>query len=114
MPERLSARQARFTCNVALLIQEATRLGYALTFGEVWRPNGCKSAYYAEGKSHTKTSRHTQRLAVDFNVFFDGAYITEGTAYAGLGAYWKSLDSKNRWGGDFPTLRDYNHFEMTL
>ena len=113
MAEKLSTRQALFTGYVAQLIVYAGTRGFALTFGETYRPQEMQELYYRQGKTRTKSSKHTQRLAVDFNVFQEGEYLTGKAGYDVLGAYWKTLDPRNRWGGDWTTLKDYNHFEMT-
>ena len=62
------------------------------------------------GKTKTKSSRHTKRLAVDFNLFIKGVYQRSTDAYRPLGEFWKSLDEHCRWGGDRGW--DGNHFEF--
>lgn len=113
MAEKLSTRQQAFTKHIAALITYAESQGLGLTFGEAWRSPETQAMYVAQGKSQTRNSRHIQRLAVDFNVFVNDTYCTDGAAYEPLGRYWCSLDTRNRWGGDWRTLKDYNHFEMT-
>ncbi len=65
----------------------------------------------AIGASHTLNSKHVHRLAGDLLLFRNGAYVQDGKEYAPLGAYWKSLDPHNVWGGDWSSLHDYGHFE---
>jgi len=60
---------------------------------------------------HLKSGQHPKRLAADLNLFVNGNYISGSHLYWNiLGDFWKSLGSKNRWGGDFSS-RDFNHFE---
>jgi hypothetical protein len=56
---------------------------------------------------------HTKRLAIDFNVFKDGKYLTKSEDLRELGEYWKSLNPKNAWGGDFKNA-DGNHFSQSF
>lgn len=98
---KLSTKQQEFSQHVGLLIGYATTLGYGLTFGDAWRrPN-------APGHPN---SLHKQRLAVDLNLFIDGEYRTDTEAHEPLGTFWKGLHAGNRWGGDFKTNPDGNHY----
>jgi len=107
----LSGNQQRFTECVGLLIAQAYRLGYALTFGDAYRDpraygdHGVKKSYAAA------ESVHKLRLAVDLNLFVEGDYITSGDhiAYQQLGEFWEGLDPAARWGGRFD---DANHFSF--
>lgn len=96
---KLSEKQQQFTVLVALLILHAEQLGYRLTFGDAYRDPRCP---YGNPKS-----LHHKRLAVDFNVFKDGEYLTDTEDYRELGEYWESLGGS--WGGRFG---DGNHFSM--
>ena len=108
---KLSEKQAIFALHVAKLILWAEAQGYKLTFGEAYRPQEMADIYYQRGIG-SKNSLHTKRLAVDFNLFCQGRYMTDSESYARLGVAWKALHENNRWGGDFKN-RDGNHFEMT-
>lgn len=102
----LRQKQSLFARNVALLIQKASALGYEVTFGMTYRtPEEAKRLGFAN-------SLHTERLAVDLNLFKNGRYITTGLGHTELGAWWKNQHELNRWGGDF-AKRDYNHYSMT-
>lgn len=109
--QTLSQKQRRFTRMVGALIQWADLQGFELTFGEVWRTDAQQALYRTEGKSKAVRSRHQDRLAVDFNLFKNGRYMSSSSAYAPLGEFWKSLDSGCVWGGDWEQLQDGNHFE---
>lgn len=124
---KLSEKQQVFTRNIGCLIDFAYSHGMGLTFGEGYRtqdqillnffgfsvvkggPLGIKLAK-RKPTSKTLNSLHGQRLAVDFNLFINGKYITERDPYKPLAEYWKSLHPKNRAGYDWGW--DANHFEM--
>lgn len=92
-------KQARFTWMVALLVIHAKHLGYQLTYGDAYRaPN----VPYGNEKS-----LHKKRLAVDFNAFKEGKYLTKTKDYLPLGLYWETIGGS--WGGRFD---DGNHFSL--
>lgn len=108
----LSDKQQNFTLMVAKLITFAYANDYELTFGEAFRTDAQQALHLASGKSKVKRSKHQDRLAVDFNLFKEGVYLTASEDYKELGKFWKSLDpANNRWGGDFVGFHDGNHFE---
>lgn len=88
--------------------------GYKLTYGDTYRDKRVHGEWgeQKEGSYSHKNSVHKLRLAVDFNLFVDGAYIENGDhpAYQELGKFWKSLHTLARWGYDFPG--DANHFSF--
>lgn len=106
----LSEKQRLFTQNIAKLIEFAYASGYGLTFGEAWRTPE-QAALNAKRGTGIAGSLHQLRLAVDFNLFKDGTFLTKPETHAFLGAYWKTLHPLNRWGGDFKS-RDANHYSM--
>lgn len=107
MTETLGQKQRRFTRLVGLLIEYAYQEGYELTFGDAYRDPRAHGAV-GEKKSYSSAgSLHKERLAVDFNLFKDGQYLTRSEDYAPLGEYWESLGGS--WGGRFD---DGNHFSL--
>lgn len=104
----LSEKQQRFTSMIALLIQYANANGFWLTFGEAYRTPE-QAVLNAKKGSGIKNSLHTQRLAVDFNLFIKGEYKTDSRDYLLLGEYWESLGGT--WGGRF-SKPDGNHFSL--
>jgi hypothetical protein len=118
---KLTDEQAIFTLNAAKLILYIYQKGNKCTLGEAFRPRETAELYSKEGIG-IKNSLHTDRLAVDLNLFTaSGEYLTDGLHYAPFGAYWKTLSPYNKWGGDFKSsqessksvvIGDYNHFEM--
>lgn len=108
----LSQHQRLFARLLGQLLTHAYASGYELTLGEAYRPQVMQDLYYEQGKTQTRTSRHTQRLAIDLNLFQDGKYRTASADYAPLGHFWTSLHPACVWGGDWQTFRDGNHFEL--
>ncbi len=107
-----SDEQWEFLKDFASLILYAERLGYKLTAGELLRPNEMQKIYLAEGKTQVKRSRHQDKLAGDLNLFVDNKIQwSKNKHWIKLGDYWKSLNPKNRWGGDYKSLKDPYHFE---
>ena len=77
--ESLRAKQSRFVRLVAKLVEFATERGYDLTFGEAWRtPEQAK--LNAEKGIGIANSLHTERLAIDFNLFKDGVWLNKTEA----------------------------------
>lgn len=89
-------KQSKFVRMVALLINQATDLGYELTFGDAYATTG-----------HKENSLHGVRLAIDLNLFKEGRWLTETVDHAVLGEYWESLGGA--WGGRF---NDGNHYSL--
>jgi len=109
----LREHQAKFTRDIARLVDWTYAMGYELTFGEAWRPPEMVQIY-AERGSGSENSLHPDRLAVDFNLFRDGVYLTKTEDHAPLGMHWKQLDTANRWGGDFMENPDGNHYSRSV
>lgn len=107
----LSEHQQKFTLLTSKLIQWASDQGYGLTYGEAYRTPEQAALNAAKGTG-IANSLHTQRLAVDLNLFKDGQFLQQKEDYAPLGAYWKSLDPDCCWGGDF-SRPDSDHFSLT-
>ncbi|MEG0056775.1 M15 family metallopeptidase [Hafnia sp.] len=105
----LSEKQQLFVSLIAQLIMWANDKGYRLTFGEAYRaPEQAK--LNAKSGAGIANSLHTQRLAVDFNLFVNGEYKTKTEDYLPLGEYWESLGGA--WGGRFKSRPDGNHFSL--
>lgn len=99
--ESLFEKQVRFTKMVARLIDKAYALGYQITFGETWR-----SPEEARRRGFPK-SLHTQRLAIDLNLFRNGVYLRRTEDHKELGEWWESIGGA--WGGRF---NDGNHYSL--
>jgi hypothetical protein len=108
----LGEKQRLFTRCVGQLINWSYQNGYELTLGDAYRSPAQAAANAASG-SGIANSLHTQRLAIDLNLFINGVYQSDSAAYKPLGDFWKSLDAGCCWGGDFQTRADGNHFSIT-
>ncbi|MDD9340786.1 MAG: M15 family metallopeptidase [Providencia heimbachae] len=99
-------KQNRFTGMIAKLIIFAQDNGYQITFGEAFRTKEQAVLNQKSGKGISK-SLHTERLAVDFNLFKNGEWLTKTTDHKQLGEYWESIGGS--WGGRF---NDGNHYSL--
>ncbi len=104
----LRQKQSRFARLVATLLLEAERLGFEVTFGETYRSPE-EAARLAKLGKGIATSLHTQRLAIDLNLFREGRYLSSTEAHRTLGEFWETLDPLCRWGGRFG---DGNHYSL--
>jgi len=91
-------QQSKFVKMVALLILYAYERGYELTFGDTTATTG-----------HKKWSFHYKKLAIDLNLFKNGAYLKSTEAHEFLGLFWESLGGS--WGGRFKR-KDGNHYSL--
>jgi hypothetical protein len=107
----LREKQALFSRLVAALIMKATDLGFQVTLGEAYRPPETAALMARTGKGISQ-SLHTQRLAIDLNLFKDGRYLASSEDHAPLGAWWETLHPLARWGGRF-SRPDGNHYSLT-
>jgi len=107
----MSALQEEFTRASARLILHAFDIGYGVTYGETYRTPE-QAALNAQRGTGVTNSLHTDRLAIDLNLFKDGVYITDDTGHRQLGAWWKALGPRYRWGGDL-AKKDYNHYSLS-
>jgi hypothetical protein len=102
----LGQKQRRFTRMVAQLIEYAYAAGFELTFGEAYRTPQ-QAQWNAEQGIGIANSLHCDRLAVDFNLFRDGVYLTETEDHRPLGEFWESIGGS--WGGRFG---DGGHYSL--
>lgn len=107
----MSRIQEEFAQSAARLIQKAGTLGYGVTFGEAYRTPEQATLNAAKG-SGISNSLHTERLAIDLNLFKDGRYIIDSEGHEMLGIWWKALGPAYRWGGDFKK-KDFNHYSIS-
>jgi hypothetical protein len=107
----LGEKQRTFALNVAKLIIWAYEQGYELTLSEAYRTPEQAELNAKAGKG-IANSLHTQRLAIDLNLFRGGRWLQFSEQHRPLGEFWKSLHPDNRWGGDFRPRPDGNHYSM--
>ena len=109
----LGQKQRVFTRLVAELIKHAYWLGYELTLGDAYRSPQQAAANAAAGTG-IRNSLHSQRLAIDLNLFKDGVYLIDSAAHRPLGEFWESLSTDEYrccWGGRF-SRPDGNHYSI--
>lgn len=104
----LRQEQWEFVKDLGKLTAFAEAQGFQLTLGEAHRTLEQQRIHVQNGLSKTMNSRHLDRLAQDYNIFFDldddGDYdLVEREADVKkiasiLGNYWCSLNPKNLWG----------------
>ncbi|URG13016.1 hypothetical protein B2_23 [Stenotrophomonas phage B2] len=92
---------------VGQLIDFAYSRGYELSFGDAYRDPRVHGAMGVKGSYSAARSTHKNRLAVDFNLFKDGVFLTRTEDHKELGEYWESLGGT--WGGRF---NDGNHYSI--
>lgn len=94
----LGEKQRKFTLMVATLIAWAYENGYELTFGDAYRDPRTKYGH--------RDSLHRKRLAIDFNLFIDGVWQSDGTGHDRLHDEW------DRLGGAKRIPNDLNHYSL--
>lgn len=110
-PRTLHQRQVLHVQLTSELIAWAQTQGYELTWGETFRTQLQANANAASGAGIAH-SLHTMRLAVDFQLFKDGVYVTDAAAYKPLADYWLTLDPLCCAGYYFTSV-DADHFSIT-
>ena len=108
----LREQQSLFMKLLPRLIDKAYELGYELTGGELLRDPRIAALNAANGIG-IASSLHIDSLALDLRLFKDGQYLSESSDHLPLGEFWKTLHADCRWGGDFTTRPDGNHYSLT-
>jgi peptidoglycan L-alanyl-D-glutamate endopeptidase CwlK len=110
----LVAEQQLFLLDVCRLVAFATKQGFVVTGGELFRTPEQQEIYMKTGRSKTMNSLHLKRCAIDLNFFKDGKLIYDVGVLAPVGAHWESLSKKNSWGGNWKSFKDVPHFERRV
>lgn len=107
-------KQKIFSKNLANFILWIYNEGYSVTFGEVWRsPEEAK--IQANKGAGISNSLHCDRLAVDLNIFDENnLLLVSVNALQNFGGQWKTYNVNNKWGGDFKSRPDANHYSMSI
>jgi len=106
----LREKQSLFAQHIGWLLIVARGMGFDVTLGEAYRAPEIAAMYARDGRG-ISNSLHTQRLAIDLNLFKDGTYLTTSEAYTPLGEWWERQHELARWGGRF-SRPDGNHFSF--
>lgn len=116
-----SDRQWCFLKDVGRLVAFLDEIGWKATGGDLYRSPEEQARKYEQGlsKALPSQSKHQSRMAIDLN-FWDeaGVYLPHlelskddlKDKMAIVADYWKELNPKNRWGGDW-NFFDPFHFE---
>jgi hypothetical protein len=112
----MNAEQFAFLLDFAKLIQfvENRNEGTFVTGGELYRTAEMEAIYLREGKTKTMNSNHLKRLAIDLNFIRGGQLVSDKVTLQPYGDFWESLNPINRWGGNFTTILDTDHFERNV
>lgn len=101
MADAIGNLQRLFMKLLPRLIDKIYTEGYECSGGDLW----AKPEY----KVHKVNSNHYDRIAIDLNLFKDGAYLTDSLFHKPFGEFWESLHPLCRWGGRF---NDGNHYSL--
>lgn len=107
----LKEKQFVFSRLVARLIIQANMFGFEVSLGEAYRSKEEAERLAKLGKG-IKGSLHTQRLAIDLNLFRNGRLITDTEGHKVLGEWWEKHSTDKYdcvWGGRF---NDGNHYSI--
>ncbi len=107
----LGEQQRLFSKLVGTLITYIYSQGYEISLDWCYRPPDVAAYYASIGKGIT-SSLHTQHLAIDLNLFKDGAYLSASEDHKPFGDWWTQQHPLCRWGGNFSGLKDGNHYSM--
>lgn len=106
-------KQSEFTKSLSRLLTWLEINGYQVTLGEAYRPEWVAKTYQLMS-SGIANSLHTKRLAIDLNLFFNGALLMTASDYQRAGEFWESLSVpglEHAWGGRFTPV-DAEHFSI--
>lgn len=112
-PMPLGARQELFMRLLGQFLVWLYAQGYTVRGGELLRDPRIAQMNDVNGTG-ISNSLHIDKLAIDLNLFRNGAWLNKTEDHAAPGAYWKSLHPLCAWGGDFkpPTKPDGNHYSI--
>lgn len=114
---RMSDRQWLFLKDVAELIHYAEDAGIKMTGGELYRTPYQHAENQRLGLTKAVRSKHMDRLAIDFNLWYEDKVMWSMSKeeilgyFRFLGEFWESLREGNRWGGYWTDPFDPAHFE---
>ncbi len=110
----LGKEQEKFMKDVQKLLSFIHSLGFDIRGGELFRTAEQQKIYVKDGKSETFNSNHLKKCAIDLFIFKDGTWIKSKSMLQKIGDFWESLNTKNRWGGNYKSFYDGVHFERRV
>lgn len=113
MSELLSL-QFKFAEDTTKLYLYIISRGLQFRYGEAWRSDQQAKRNEEHGVGIIN-SLHCDRLAVDLIIHYHDGEEVSREDYEDVGTYWKALDDRNCWGGDFEgkTAGDIYHFSLS-
>jgi hypothetical protein len=116
----LGDKQRLFARLVASLLAQIYEQGYECTLDWAYRPpeiaacladhQGCPNCHARHGAIAARNSLHSQRLAIDLNLFRNGQFLGTVEDHRPLGEWWEAQHELCRWGGRFG---DGDHYSVT-
>lgn len=103
--------QSEFAALVPRLIDHAVSLGYEVTLGDAYRDPRVHGAMGVAGGYGGANSNHKLRLAIDLNLFRNGAFLQSTEDHRPLGEWWEQQHPRASWGGRFRRA-DGNHYSF--
>lgn len=107
----IEAQRIFCRCLVKLMSWALEQPGYELRLGEAARSKE-EAERLAKTGAGIANSVHRERLAIDLMLDIHGIYQKETEGYRPMGEYWKTLHPLARWGGDFHSRPDGDHFSF--
>ena len=115
--------QWRFLRDLGKLIAFIEQSEFTAVGGELKRSHEEQERKFNLGLSKARggESQHQHLKAIDIEFFLEGKWLRvpdnadaikeHKQTLQHVGDYWESLSPKNRWGGNFNSIYDPNHFE---
>jgi len=101
----IGEKQRKFTRMLADLIIWAYDNGYELSVGDAYRDPRVHGLIGEAAGYGKPSSPHKQRLAMQFHLFRDGAYLGTAQDHRPLGEYWQSIGGT--WDGE-----EFNQYSL--
>jgi hypothetical protein len=111
-PQTLRQKQNLFAGMVARLILKAQEMKFEVSLGECYRTPE-QAFLNAQAGTGIHNSLHSLRLAIDINLFRNGAWLIGSDDHRALGEWWESQDPAARWGANSSARQEGNHYEWT-
>lgn len=104
-------KQELFMRLMPRLVDFVHSLGFEIRGGDLFRDPRVHGALGVKmGYGHPK-SAHKLKIAIDLNLFKNGAFVEDTEAHRPIGTWWKAQHELCRWGGDF-SKPDGNHYSL--
>lgn len=106
---KLGEKQELFMRLLPRLIDKAHDLGFEIRGGDLFRDPRLHGAHGEKVGYGHRNSCHKLKLAIDLNIFKDGAFMQKTEDHRELGEWWEAQHELCRWGGRF---KDGNHYSL--